>query len=196
MKKAYCSGCGSYVELDEDEMCPGRHARSCYRGVTPAMPGSPASGPFAAPSVTPPFAEAGVAPQFGPSVKAVAMPSDVASPGSVGDAVKSRLRGVLLMGVGLLAFKAQIWDPLHAAELELETVQVWTLGVFAGIALPWLGFAYLVFGQKVDAWVWRFRLMNRNDLRPRDVAILLLASVPVLIVWVIIQHSLLAAGYH
>ena len=32
-KRAYCSGCGGYVLLDEDEWCPQRHARPCYADI-------------------------------------------------------------------------------------------------------------------------------------------------------------------
>ena len=32
-KRAYCSGCGGYVLLDEDEWCPQRHPRPCYADI-------------------------------------------------------------------------------------------------------------------------------------------------------------------
>ena len=33
MKQAYCSECGEYVVLEANGICPGGHARSCYRDV-------------------------------------------------------------------------------------------------------------------------------------------------------------------
>lgn len=34
VQRAYCSECGGHVTLDSSGVCPGRHARSSYRGVT------------------------------------------------------------------------------------------------------------------------------------------------------------------
>ena len=107
-----------------------------------------------------------------------------------------RLRGLLILVVGLLVARWQIWEPLHAAQLGMQSVTVWSWGVFAAVALPWLGLAYLIFGSRVDRHLLLFNMMDRNNLSKRDVTFLLLGSVPVMILWVVIDQSLRAAGYH
>lgn len=108
--------------------------------------------------------------------------------------LRARAAGLLCLLAGAFLAKAEIYDPLHASDLGMQTVRIHYLLVIGAVALPAMGICYVIFGENVDRFFSGF-LMDRQHISRRDVLIVLLVVIPVAIVWVWIMTSLYDQGY-
>ena len=63
-----------------------------------------------------------------------------------------RIIGVVMIVVGLLLAKWQIYDPLHAVEQRKHKVWLLSYLIWAGVYLPAYGLSLLVFGKRPNQW--------------------------------------------
>jgi hypothetical protein len=114
---------------------------------------------------------------------------------SLGDLMNQRLRGVIILAIGLGLAKWQIWNPLHAAELGLEEVTIYKVALAGALVCPPLGLFFIAFGDKAKAFFAALGDMDWNNLRKGDViAVLAFAAVMAISMWLITQE-LAVQGY-
>jgi hypothetical protein len=114
---------------------------------------------------------------------------------SFGDRINQRLRGVIILAIGLGLAKWQIWNPLHAAELGLEEVTIYKLALFGAVILPPLGLFFILLGERAKSFFANMTPTDFSNLTLRDLAMagmFLAVMVPVGL-W--ISSELAAQGY-
>jgi hypothetical protein len=90
---------------------------------------------------------------------------------SFGDMINQRLRGVIILAIGLWLAKWQIWDPLHAAELGLEQVTIYKLALFGAVVLPPLGLFFILFGERAKSFFANMTPTDFSNLTLRDLVL-------------------------
>lgn len=162
-----------------DAGCENGHPMSCLRNVqeTDSLPGpvgsaadrpansASASDPAAVPSVTGPLAR-----------------------------LSARPRGAVILVIGLVLAKWQIYDPLNARELGLSHVFVSpVLVVFAVLAL-FMGTVYVAFGDRADAML-RFLRVEPKNLSGKGIAAVVLAILLFVAFIFLVLAQLYGQGY-
>jgi hypothetical protein len=104
---------------------------------------------------------------------------------------RSRLRGLGLLVIGLACAKLQIYDPLRAAEMGLETVWIHFIFVSMGVVGTFMGVLYLIFGSRPNKW---FKF-DPQRLQVRNVFALLAAAGVQLAIIFYVLHALRMQGY-
>jgi hypothetical protein len=104
---------------------------------------------------------------------------------------RPRLVGIILITVGLLLAKWQIYDPLHAAEQRKEQVWILSYLVGAGVYLPALGFLQLLFGNRPNRW---FAFDPQKLSLKNTVSLLLFGGIGIAVIFFVIA-SLESQGY-
>jgi hypothetical protein len=85
--------------------------------------------------------------------------------------INQRLRGVIILAIGLWLAKWQIWDPLHAAELGLEQVTIYKLALFGAVVLPPLGLFFILFGERAKTFFANMTPTDFSNLTLRDLVL-------------------------
>jgi hypothetical protein len=114
---------------------------------------------------------------------------------SFGDLMNQRLRGVIILAIGLWLAKWQIWDPLHAAELGLEQVTIYKVALAGAVILPPLGLLFLLFGEKAKEFFVAMGDLDSSNLTKGNVISLLVFLAIMLVVGSLITQELRAQGY-
>jgi hypothetical protein len=114
---------------------------------------------------------------------------------SLGDLMNQRLRGLIILAIGLWLAKWQIWDPLHAAELGLEEVTIYKLALAGAVILPPLGLFFILFGEKAKAFFAAMSPMDPSNLTLRDFVLLGLFAVLLVPAGWFITDALEEQGY-
>ena len=114
---------------------------------------------------------------------------------SLGDLMNQRLRGAIILAVGLWLAKWQIWDPLHAAELGLEEVTIYKAALVGAVALPPVGLFFLLFGEKAKEFFAAMGDMDSSNLTKGNVVSLVVFLAIMLVVGSLITQELNAQGY-
>jgi hypothetical protein len=114
---------------------------------------------------------------------------------SLGDLMNQRLRGAIILAIGLWLAKWQIWDPLHAAELGLEEVTIYKAALAGAVALPPLGLFFIAFGEKAKEFFAAMGDMDSSNLTRGNVVSLLVFLAIMLVIGSLITQQLAAQGY-
>ncbi len=106
-----------------------------------------------------------------------------------------RLRGLVLLIVGLGMAKWQIYDPLHAKENGVTEVTINSTMMALGILLPVLGLAIVVAGNGIEKFFADMRV-DPKRLNWKSVVFLLTMALVGGGAWIWVQMALSAQGYH
>jgi len=107
----------------------------------------------------------------------------------------ARVRGLIVLAVGLGLSWWQIWIPLHAAELGLQRVWTSTILMGLGVFCVALGGLHIAFGPLAERLLARLQVADYNKLSVRDVVLIIAMAIPVGILFFWVQAQLSAAGY-
>ncbi|MGA2064065.1 MAG: hypothetical protein ABSG86_03805 [Thermoguttaceae bacterium] len=102
-----------------------------------------------------------------------------------------RIFGIVILALGLLLAKWQIYDPLHAAEQHIQRVELYTELVFLAIFLPGFGGLMTLFGMKPMQW---FKI-NPQNLSLKNTLILLSSAAVCLAALLFVIAQLERQGY-
>ncbi len=120
---------------------------------------------------------------------------NAAQPGGQGNTPYMRLRGLVLLLVGLGFAKWQIYDPLHALENGVTEVTISSTMMALAIFLPVLGLAIVVAGNGVERFFETLRV-DPKRLSAKNVVFLLLMTALGGSAWIWVQMALTAQGFH
>ncbi|HEY6093836.1 MAG TPA: hypothetical protein VIU93_02675 [Gallionellaceae bacterium] len=106
-----------------------------------------------------------------------------------------RLRGLILLIIGLGMAKWQIYDPLHAKENGVTEVTISSTMMALGIILPILGLAIMVAGNSIEKFFADIQV-DPKRLTWKSVAFLLTMALIGGGAWIWVQMALSAQGFH
>lgn len=106
-----------------------------------------------------------------------------------------RLRGLVLLLVGLGMAKWQIYDPLHAKENGVTEVTISSTMMALAIMLPVLGLAIMLAGNGFEKFFADIRV-DPKRLSWKSVAFLLAMALIGGGAWIWVEMALSAQGYH
>jgi hypothetical protein len=172
-KAAYCDECKRYVWVTSTG-CENGHPMPCLRNVHEAQSlGAPSSTQASEPNG--PAEANGVAGLF--------------------SRVNPRVRGAVLLVFGIILAKWQIYDPLHALQLGLQSVVTSSVLLGFAVLFPVMGLLYVVFGERADSFFRNLRI-DPKHLDVKSVAIILVVAAPVIGLYIWVSAQLSAQGYH
>lgn len=106
-----------------------------------------------------------------------------------------RLRGLVILAVGLALAKWQVFDPLHAREQGAKGVTLYGLLVGLAVFLPVLGASFLTLGSRVHDFIDSLSTDPRR-LNWRSAIVLVVVTGVCIAVWSWLLQQLSAQGYH
>ena len=106
-----------------------------------------------------------------------------------------RLRGLILLIIGLGMAKWQIYDPLHAKENGVTEVTISSTMMALAIILPILGLAIMVAGNSIEKFFADIQV-DPKRLTWKSVVFLLTMALIGGGAWIWVKMALSAQGYH
>lgn len=107
-----------------------------------------------------------------------------------------RLKGIFTLIGGLILAKFQIYNPLHASELQIETVYTSSTLMFCSIFLTLIGIGMLIGGDRfLQSMENVIKIKDIDNLKFKEVVYPLIFALISCSIYIYIQEQLTAQGY-